>query len=240
MTGKIRVAAGNLEVRNASQDVTAGVGELAVGPSATISGSLTYWSDQNADIAQEASISGEVIHNLPPDRGFDQNEMIAFFSALKTGFSVFNFLSLLLIGTLLAWLAPNYLKMVASKIPQRPWATLGIGFLVLILTPIIVGLLFLSLIGIPLALLALVLYIFLIYIAKVFVAIFIGQRVFGYLKKETSLIFIFLIGLIIVTALELIPVLGGIISLLITLFGLGAIMQAKLTSIKNLKKQKLL
>ena len=82
--------------------------------------------------------------------------------------------------------------------------------------------LLLTIVGIPVSLIVLVIYIAMLYIAPVITAALIGDKVF---KKQSNRLVKITLGLIIIELLELIPVVGGIIKTLAVFFGFGLMMK---------------
>lgn len=157
------------------------------------------------------------------------------------------FISLLLVAALFLWLAPRYVEEPTQMLRQRPWASLGIGFvgviafgvlvflliLVAVLLAIGVGLMGLSdLVGaiIFAAVVAVAVLAFLFFLATVFgapawVGMALGSIAFS-LDSTARRWVALIIGLAVVVALTSIPVAGGWIGLLVALFGLGAVILA--------------
>lgn len=157
------------------------------------------------------------------------------------------FISLLLVAALFLWLAPRYVEEPTQMLRQRPWASLGVGFvgviafgvlvflliLVAVLLAIGVGLMGLSdLVGaiIFAAVVAVAVLAFLFFLATVFgapawVGMALGSIAFS-LDSTARRWVALIIGLAVVVALTSIPVAGGWIGLLVALFGLGAVILA--------------
>jgi hypothetical protein len=95
----------------------------------------------------------------------------------------------------------------------------------LILIPIISVILLVTVIGIPLGLLGLTLFLWMLYLTQLTLGVFIGHRLFGIQeKKGWNLFWAFAVGLIIVQALTFIPYVRFFVVLAGVLFGLGAIL----------------
>lgn len=60
------------------------------------------------------------------------------------------------------------------------------GLLILFITPVVCFFLLFTVIGIPLALITLVLYVILVYISQIFIGIFIGQKILEYFRHRSS------------------------------------------------------
>lgn len=234
----ITAGAGSLMIANAvGGDIAAGVGDLTLTSGASVSGDLNYISEEKGLIADGANISGVTKHSLPPEGMRDRKGDEADFAGLIGGFAFYKFLSLLAIGSLLLYAFPNFMKDSAGSILKKPMQALGAGFLILIIMPIAAVILMVTLIGLPLGLIALAGYLFLLYIAKIFVAFPLGVKILG---AKTSRYWALIIGLAILIVVGLVPVLGWLVEFVAVLMGLGVIMLTKKTFIQNLRAKKLL
>jgi cytoskeletal protein CcmA (bactofilin family) len=161
--------------------------------------------------------------------------------------AVQRFISLLLVAGLFLWLAPRYVEEPTQMLRQRPWASLGIGFvgviafgvlvflliLVAVLLAIGVGLVGLSdLVGaiifaavVAVAVLAFLFFLVTVFGAPAWVGMALGSIVLS-LDSTARRWVALIIGLAVVVALTSIPVAGGWIGLLVALFGLGAVILA--------------
>ena len=103
------------------------------------------------------------------------------------------------------------------------WRSLGLGFAVLVGTPVAVLLVCVTLIGLPLGLFTLALYVIGLYLAKIFVGGFLGRMVIKVnIPSTRRSILALLIGLLILTVLFQIPFIGTLFHLVVFCFGLGA------------------
>lgn len=233
----ITAGAGTLMIANSvGGDVVTGVGELDLGPRAVINGGLNYMSEEKARISDGASVSGVVKQQLPP-KGPDEKDKEVFLAGAAVGWVIFKFLSLLVIGLILLWALPVFMKNASEAVTKQPLQSLGIGFLVLILVPIASVILMMTVVGLPIGLVALLGYFFLLYISKVFVALAVGVRILG--PKQNQHLSLAL-GLLILSIVLVVPVLGGLVDFVVMLLGLGAAVATKRAMLLNLRSKKLL
>jgi len=157
-----------------------------------------------------------------------------------------DFLPLFIIGLILAWLFPRFLKGSAKNLRTSPLADIGLGLLayivgygatILLLVLIIgIGVFFVAIKfwglawltwGAGLSSLGLAFWIFSLavgYLSKIVVSFFVGEIILGRLADSIWRRFgAVLLGLIIFVLLVAIPILGWVITFLTILFGLGAI-----------------
>jgi cytoskeletal protein CcmA (bactofilin family) len=131
-------------------------------------------------------------------------QIVRLVTAFITGWLIFRFVP---------WLAPTR---VGSGLDWLKAGGLGLAFLVTVPVAVIIALC--TVVGIPLALLTLVIWIAALYFAKIIVAEFVGRMLF---KKSNAVSL--LAGLAIVIVAVNLPMLGGLISFLLLLLGLGAL-----------------
>ncbi len=127
----------------------------------------------------------------------------------------------LVTGLLLFWLFPALFGVRLGKAGSLLQAT-GVGFLVLAATPVAAIIAGITLIGLPIALLGLVVWVAGLYLAKIFVAALVGRVMMrppvGQLRPFVPAL---LMGLVIVFVASNLPYLGGWVRLLVMLLGLG-------------------
>jgi len=128
----------------------------------------------------------------------------------------------ILLGSLLIVLMPKLIKSITKLSQTEPGKNIGWGFLTVIIVPIASVLLFISLIGIPVAVVVLMLYAFSFYLARVIADISLGNSLLKdkpFKKPFHSLA----LGLLLLGLLKLIPVLGWLTYFIFILNGLGTL-----------------
>jgi hypothetical protein len=139
--------------------------------------------------------------------------------------NIINYASILVVFLALALLLPNIFKKIEAKTEDisisKFISMLGYGLFFLIIIPIIFVMLLMIVIGIPLALLTLALYIITILLSTIFAGYFIGLIIWKkFIKKEVNILLVGLIGISIIKVLSFIPVIGVldvIVSILLSL-----------------------
>jgi len=225
----VKVGAGNLTISNkVNGDVEAGVGSLRLTSKAQIKGDVTYWSDRNASIDENALILGELTKKATPVTPKPPiDEIFGGFAAFNIFAALVGFVSTFILGLILIKLAPNFMKTATSTLGSKPWVSLGIGLLTLILTPIVSIILFVTVVGLPLGLILVPIYLICIYIARIFVIYWVGIMIFNRTGRKLHEVWAFVLGLAIYYILTLVPVIGGIVTFLTVVFGLGTALVAK-------------
>jgi cytoskeletal protein CcmA (bactofilin family) len=218
---------------------------LTLTESALIGGNLTYQSSTEAQIDPQAQIEGDVIREERPVE--EEEDTYTFADAVFDNLR--SFVALLLVGLLLVWVAPNWVRRRAGTVLDRPLASLGwgvlgiIAFLILgivillvtILLAIVLGLLSLGgLVALIIvlgllaeAVLAVAFWISISYLAQIVVSFLGGLLLVEAVRRGRGRgrVLPLVIGLILYVILRAIPVLGLLLGLVVVLLGLGALVR---------------
>lgn len=204
-------------------NVDLNVGTLTVASGAVIAGSLNYRSSRDAVIQPGATIGGTMNRNEPaPFRTFWRVASVAGF--------LFGFLTLFLLGLIIILLAAGKVGAMADAIQYSPWRSLGWGAIILFATPIAAVIVMITVVGIPLGLIALFLYALAVYLSSIPVALLIGRLIIPHDRLNESrgqMIGALALGLVLLLLLRLVPYIGWIIGLATVLFGLGSLITAR-------------
>jgi len=195
---------------------------VTIGPNATIAGELTIHSGGEPDISADASLAaGPRIERTEDDSsGSPFGRVVWRFLAWSAAF---------IYGLVVLFLAPRMVTRVVENL-SRYGMSIGLGALALVAIPVAIVIVCLTLVGIPLGLIALVGYVLAIYSAQVFVGSWIGQALLGKSKTKGEAIGRLALGLAILQIAVLVPVMGGIVSVAVVLWGFGAFVLALLGS----------
>lgn len=228
--GNVSIGVGNLTLSNTvGGNIEAGVGSMRITSNASIGGDLTYWTDEDEEteisIDEAASISGAVNKKSMPinlDTDKLQKAPKGFFKGFNLFTKAISFMATLVIGFLLIRFFPKCSANAANTLSTKLWKSLGIGFLALIVTPILIVLLAITIFGIPLAIMLAFLFFVYLYIARIYAMLAIGNKTVELARKKTKIGWAFLLGAIIYYLLSLIPFIGGLIKLAIIIVAFGA------------------
>jgi hypothetical protein len=138
-----------------------------------------------------------------------------------TGFHILNVAVVTIVGVVLLLRRPNFLLNLATTIREYPlqcglWGLGGLFAIILLIVFLAV-----SLVGIPLLPLVGLAATVAVVLGNLGVALWVGQRVLT--RRERTTMQEFLIGMLILGLIGLIPVLGGLVSSVVNIFGLGAL-----------------
>ena len=195
------------------RDVEVTGGTLRVGPRARIAGSLRYRVPAGkVHIDPAAHIAGTVTALPVSNRG-----------AL---WDVLWILGFLLVGAVVVALFPRFMAEAAEILPDHPVraALVGLGWGILV--PIAIVIAAITVVGLPLAFLTAAVYLVVVCVASVPFAVWLGRLLLGARARgglEGTLVN-FLVGGFFLFVAGIIPVVGGWVSLIAGLLGLGTIL----------------
>jgi hypothetical protein len=135
------------------------------------------------------------------------------------------YLSMLLTGAVMIYLFKPVTADLYRFSTERFWKNTGIGFLLVILTPISLVLLMFPLITIPLSILIFWLFVISLYLSYLAVAMMLGMQVLGWFRSESAesaYYWSLALGLLIIAALNNVPFIGAVFSILLLFFGTGS------------------
>jgi hypothetical protein len=194
-------------------DVDVGAGSLRIGPHAQIAGNLRYRvRSGQAHIDPAAHITGKVT-SLPVTNRWGLWHLLWIF-----GF--------LVLGAVTVALVPRFMAEAAEILPLRPGrsALVGVGWAVIV--PIVVCIAAITIIGLPLALLMTAIYLSLLCIGSIPFSIWLGQLLLSSRarKGREGALINFLFGGFLLMIFGIIPIVGGWVSLVAVVLGLGTIL----------------
>jgi hypothetical protein len=220
----LQVGAGNARIDgHVGGDVQVASGELSVGPAAIIDGALTYYGPQPATVAAGAQIKG----------GMHYVERKYWRHGGHRGFGAgawFWLIGWIIVGSVLLALWPGFSRAVTDVVRRRRGMTLLIGFAILVCTPVAIVLSMITIIGIPLALVGICLYLLLLALGYLASAAALGEWLLpqfrsGDIRTQHRILMFFGVMLVLFV-LTRIPVLGGAVRLLVILAGVGGLAMA--------------
>jgi cytoskeletal protein CcmA (bactofilin family) len=219
-----KIAAGSLIISNrVGGNVEAAVGSLRITSKAEIRGGVDYVSQQEASVDPGARIQGQLTRRPPPGTPRPSPEKVfAFFAALALVIMAVSFVSTLILGLLSLRFLPRYHEATVSTLRERPWASLGVGFVAAVVTPVAGAILFATVLGIPLALILTAAYLIALYWGRIFALHRLGEATCRLFQASPRPGWAFVLGLVVYYVLALIPVVGWVLALLVVLSGLGA------------------
>lgn len=212
--GKVRGGAGTINVNGIiGKGITANVGTLNIEATSKIDGDIVYTSNNNATIKDGAITTGKIEKKEVPTVTKKNETTQKVFSWL------ISLLGSLLVGVVLISLFSQKTNDIFASIKTKPWMSILLGFVLLLVIPAAIIFLIITIIGIPLAFITLSLYILAIYFSKIFVGLAIGKIISS---EKWSNLWSMTLGILILSLIALIPFVSGIVGFVVVLLGLGA------------------
>lgn len=230
--GKVLINGGHVTIDSAlSGEVKVNGGELTFGSHSNIPGKITYRGNKEAVVQDGATISSIDFQKLE-----HHNTARRTANAIFTVGFVIKLLAAIAAALLLFKLFPRIGNELLGRMDRNHWSNLGIGFLGLIIAPIAGVILLLLFIGFYIALLAFFAYLFLLMIAGLIAAVYVGAWAIKLLTKKDVLVYdwqAIAIGVVILALVKLIPVVGWLAVFVILLMAFGASLRYLNDTIKS-------
>lgn len=183
------------------REVKATTEHLTLGPNARVGGDLSYTSANQAIVAQGATVTGTTTQYAPQERPSHRNRLFGF----NVLMALYTIISLLIVALALVLLLPRLFHVVTSVAVDAPLKTLLVGVVAGFMFPILFVALLLSVVGLPLALLSLLVWLLILAFSGLFTSYYLGRLL---LSNQPNPIVIMLVGALIVLVVGLIPILG--------------------------------
>ncbi|HXQ63962.1 MAG TPA: hypothetical protein VN787_03845 [Steroidobacteraceae bacterium] len=229
LQGPVAVAARDVTINGrVAGDIEVSAQRIKVGPQAWIGGRLRYRGSAAPQVAEGAQIAGG-LEKLPARAarlGWHERARRA---SGEAGRGLW-FGGCFVIGILMLLIGPAFMS-ETSAIARREWAqSLGIGLVVLVTVPVVVLMLFITLIGIPVGLVAVAAYAGVLLLGYVCGATAVGDLALERLAPSRSAVagwrILALLGALAVLAIvRHVPLIGGLVVFAIFLGGVGALTQ---------------
>lgn len=206
-------------------------GRLILLSDSRIGGNVNYTSSNDLERTEGAEVAGVIrkVDATGNEIDFPVEELFIFLKFLS-------FLSILLIGLILIYLFPKTISTMSDDMLKEPGRLTLLGFAYFFLPPFVLVLLLVTIIGAPLAIILFVLYFVSIYFAKLAAAIAIGKFIIAKTSKEDlGLFFPLISGILLLYIITCIPIVGWVVSVLLTWWGLAGIVQWCYTQYKQSK-----
>jgi len=228
----LKIYASNARINGViAGDVFIKAESLVVGADTNIGGKLTnkYYESQ-ARISDDAKITGGLF-----EKKIEKSARASTGFESKIPGAVFSLLTYLLVGLILILIFPKFIPETAQIIGKKNWVTLGLGLAFLFVVPVLLFIIFFTIIGIPISIIAFGVYGLAIYLARLFAGLWIGQQII----KKSHPVWQMALGVAILTALYFIPIIGGLVKFVALVFGLGALTLKSYEFLADIRKKKM-
>ena len=176
---------------NGNVDVT--VRKITLEETAVIHGFLHYESEEEAVLAPGAEVEGGVERTQPEQEDLTPQLAAERWEEAKQGLLSFGrvvswllLLGFLAVGILWLVIFPRQSTEASDTLVAQPLASLGLGFALLVATPVAALLLFLTLIGLPSGSVLLGCYLILLYLSPIPVLLWLGRKVLRLLRVSEN------------------------------------------------------
>jgi len=227
--GNSNIAAGIITLSGTIEgNVSLVAEEIIVEEGTIINGNLFYSAPQVIPELEEV-VKGEVTHGIWEEIKEKHRSTIFLFGLT---FTLSNFLFLLIFGGLLFFALEKFWRQTGEELRSHPWISLLKGFLYFVAMPFVIIILLITVLGLPIALFSLFVYIFsFVFFELLGTVVFTGLFVSKYLKNSKSIWK--KLGLLALVSLVFAIVSG--LDFIIALFAIGALITTKFKLLKSLK-----
>ena len=221
--GTIHVGAGNVLIDSTvGGDVRAASGDLKLGPNARIAGRLVH---RGANVTRDpaAVVEGGIVQKVRETRHRERVNPVRHGGWWTLGFVV--------LAAILAAAFPAEVRRVGNQLRTHPGLSLFAGFVALVCVPFAALILMITIIGLPIALVVMLLYALLLIVGYAAAGVMLGDAALQRFRAEDAAHLGYRIGaataaMLLLALIARIPVLGGFVVLAAVLFGMGAIVMS--------------
>ncbi|MHB8831371.1 MAG: bactofilin family protein [Patescibacteria group bacterium] len=236
--GNIKATGGEVALRGeVGKDVYVESEGLALGPQAKLDGKLTYKAPKEATMADGSKVAGGV--DFKKVEKSERGQIKAEKREINWQWILVWFLGMLAISLVAAYLGNYFFKQrvadITNNVLNNFAKQMGWGFVWLVVVPIACLILLVTIIGIPFSIFACLVYALAITLAKVLAGIILGSWLWKLITKKGANgngkgwpvdWKVILLGIVLISLLSLIPIIGWVIVFIFFLAALGGIMTA--------------
>ncbi len=219
VTGDLLALVGDLTVNGSlGRDALVRGGQFTVGPNAQIAGKTRYIGDHQPDISPSAKL-GSPVEITYKKRGPDYSRWDYYWHQIMLWGASFIF------GLVLLFAVPAFFAS-AENSANRFGPAIGFGALFLFATPIVAAIVCATIVGLGVGIAALLLYLICLYASQVFIASWLGHKIINAGVGFGPAIGRLALGLAILRVLRMLPYVGWLVTLVMIMWGLGALVLA--------------
>lgn len=139
---------------------------------------------------------------------------------------IYQIIAIFIISLILLKINKNLFFNIQKQLKTKALVALGWGLVAIFLTPLLVILSIISLIGLPLAVITFSVWLIVLTLGPIFVAFLVGAEIVKKLKIQTKYpnFFSLLLGIVVIACFSMIPALGIILLFLSSALGVGALL----------------
>ena len=238
----VKGVAANLTISGVFEDdLMVSAARITITPTAVIKGDFIYTTALFAR-NEGSRIMGKVIqlgteegkswikNHFPHPKGPDYVEICIFLLIATIAFIV--------VGFLVHTFLPRQTEKIVSLLRGSLWKNLWVGLVFIVLSPVGIALCLGTVIGIPAGIMAAFIFVMMLYVSRIYVALWIGRLLLGRWKESLASCFFlpFVTGTILIGLLLSIPWIDWPLRIIILCMGMGAMWQVLWGSARPSKK----
>jgi hypothetical protein len=234
VTGQVKIDGGNVRLNSAiagNVDITAE--SLTLDSKANVTNTLLYHGIKEPTRIEGSQVGTLDFQKMEQRRGGHPGRALA---GLFTMVFVIKIIGLILAGILLMKLFPRTSSNAAESMQRGMWGNLGIGFLALIVGPIIFIMLLITFVGMYIAFLILFAWLIMLLVATLVACVFVGAWLIRTLTSKQTMTYdwqALVIGVVAIGVVMLVPFIGGVIFFVLMLMAFGGIIRQFYGSVKS-------
>jgi len=240
--GKIVAAGGTIDLKGSASNAVLTGGNIVIEESAVIQKDAIISGNtvvNKGKILGNLTVRAQTFENTGTAGNVDYQKtggMQGFRQAVG-GVQLIMFVGFLLLGIILLKLFPREFRKVDAEIREHSAKKTIVGFLLMVFSAIVLLMLMITIIGIPVAIVAFVVYLVALLLSPLFVSYSIGRMLAGP-SSTAGDTWLFVAGFILMNLVMIIPIIGGLIWLIALSLGFGAMYYALLSRQKETVTQK--
>lgn len=233
----VKVRAGQVTINNkvnGNVDVIADQ-SLTFGSKAQVANNILYKGVKDAVVLDGAQVSTIDFQPLAErERGAGRaGEMMA--GLITIAFFV-KIVGIFLFGLLMVKLYPRTTNTLVQNLPKNPWWNLLVGFIGLIIMPIIFVVLLITVVGMYIAFFVLLIWLMLIILTSILACIYTGAWILQKINKQSEMVVNWhavAVGSVVLTVVSIVPVVGVLLFVALMLMSFGATLRFMNDTIKE-------
>ena len=198
--------------------------EITLGPKTLIDGNFEYYAPKEMTPEKDAVIKGTVnFHKTEAPEKSDSVKLVFGFIGIAW---LIKSLMILTAALIALYFFTSHTTSIIAESSSHFWKEAGRGFIVLIVVPVAIIISFVTIIGVPIGILALLFYVLLIIISSIIAPLLFARLLMNYVfKKENTELnwWIAILAVIVFGLVSFIPVVGWIICFFIFLASFGTV-----------------
>jgi len=228
INGETRLYGGDITVNGLMSGIVSirAGNTVTFGDGAIIGSSLVYSSPQEASISEKARLGADVtFRELDiPARSLGPTGLTAILAAVAGAVVAIKLLTGIVAASTVVLVFPKFSATIADSAFQNFWKAVGVGFVLFIVTPAVIVVFAITIIGLLVALVAGIAYAFILAVAGIYAGILTGSLIARRLRKGNTVSWKWaILGVFALFAVSLLPLIGWLFTFVLFLAALGTL-----------------